>query len=147
MPPYQYVPSPKIKQLISSIWFWWISLTITYTFLSSTLLSSPSLKSTSSFILSGLINFFVLFIGLFVPFGPRNLILFILSPLAWISVILFILVMIRVNKRLNRSNLSLVKKIFLILLTLLILTMITDMFTGLPFESWNSMFNGRIQYR
>ena len=82
------------------------------------------------------------FVGLFVPYGLKSLILFIANPLALVSLIVFIILMIFISRRLNRGNFNLSKRILLNLLILLVLTTVVDLIRGTAFMSWIIFFQG-----
>ncbi len=118
--------------LFKSIWIWWGFTTFVYLLLSKSgyLVSLPS---TMGYVTG--------FIGLFVPYGFLSLITF-LSPFGWISLIIFLALMIYIERKLNKQNFSLTKRIFLNLLALLVLTTIVDFIRLTPFASWFIFFHG-----
>jgi len=119
--------------IFRSIWFWWVVTTVFYLALSIYL--SPDTPTPLGYIPG--------FIGLFVPYGFLSFPLFFLSPFPWLSLVIFIVLMGKVERKLNKQNFSLSKRIFLNLLILLLLTVMVDFVRGTAFQSWVIFFNGK----
>jgi len=122
------------QKTIKSIWFWWILTTIIYILLY--LISSVGFGPTGD--VAGMIGGFV---GLFVPFGILSLITFF-NPLGWLSMAIFIVLMVFIDRNLNKLDLSLGFRILINLLFLLVLTTIVDFVRCSPFASWEIFFSG-----
>lgn len=124
----------KLFVIFRSIWFWWFLTTSVYVGLGR--LGYPGITPTFLGYIAG-------FLGLFVPYGLISLLLFFISLLAWVSLIIFIILMIFTDQRLNKQNFNLGKRILLNLLTLLALTTLVDFIRGTAFESWIIFFQGK----
>src|SRR3989344_8820665 len=122
----------KKFSLSQSIWFWWFITTACY--ISLNLLGFPGETPT-------LLGYFAGFLGLFVPFGMLSLVLF-LFPSGWISLILFIVLIIFADKKLKQFNLNFLQKVLLNIFVLLVITTIVDFVRGTPFMSWAILFQG-----
>lgn len=83
---------------------------------------------------------FAAFLGLFVPLGPNNLILF-LSPLMWPVLIAIVVIMVIGERKLREFNFPPLKKILAILVILFILTTATDIVTMFRLSSMNIFLN------
>ena len=119
-----------------SIWFWWVFTTLIYISLTP-LLSNQATAPTTP------LNYIVGFIGLFVPYGLLSLMLFLTIPLfAGASLVVFLVLMTIINRKLNKWDLSVGKKILVIFLSLLVLTTIVDLIRFTPFYSWILFLNG-----
>ncbi len=115
-----------------SIWFWWFLTTFVYVVLN--LFEFPGSNATFFGYVAG-------FIGLFVPYGLTSLILFI-SIRSWISLIVFVVLMKSFDKKLEKGNYSIGKRITLNLLALLVLTTIVDLVRGTGMASWLIFYYG-----
>ncbi len=122
--------------IFRSVWFWWLLTTAVYVILG--LSRFPGNTPSPLGYIAG-------FLGLFVPYGLMSLILFF-SPLAWFSLVVFIILMIFADRKLNRGNFSLGKRILLNLLILLVLTTLVDLIRGTAFVSWIIFFQGAHPY-
>jgi len=138
--PNNQVPDKKLNQgkskILYSIWFWWIFTTVLYLFV----IFLGNLANNIGFF--SFWDHTVGFIGLFVPYGMISAILFLSSLLSWLSLILFLIAMILVEKFLNKKNYNLKKRILINLLVLLILTFIVDAIRGTYLESWKIFLEG-----
>ena len=120
--------------IFRSIWFWWLLTTSVYVFFG--LLSIPGSTPT-------LLGHIVGFLGLFVPYGLVSLALFMfIGPLSLFSLIVFVVIMVFADRRLNKENFSFGKRILLNLLILLALTTLVDLIRYTPFVSWIIFFQG-----
>ncbi|MDO8593814.1 MAG: hypothetical protein Q7R59_02875 [bacterium] len=120
--------------IIRSIWFWWIFTTLIY-------LAIPGYKEETAITLGHIVGYISGLVGLFVPYGYLSLVLFIF-PLTWVSLVVFLVLMVLIDLKLNKQNFSLSKRILINLLALLILTTMVDLIRGTAFESWWIFFNG-----
>lgn len=121
------------KEQLSSFWYWFLISTLIYLILSIVALNG---KVT-------LLSHIAGFVGLFVPFGFTSLFL-LMTPLGWVSVILFFVSGHFFSKWLNQQNYSLNKKIIMIFLALLVLTTLVDIVRQTPFASWQILMDGKI---
>lgn len=124
------------KERLSSFWFWFLISTLAYLILG---LVSLNGQVTPLSHVAGLV-------GLFVPFGFMSLIL-LMTPLGWVSVVLFFVSGYLFSKWLNQQNYSLGKKIVLIFVALLVLTTLVDLVRQTPFASWKIFIDGKLDLR
>ena len=120
------------RNRLTSLSFWWLSLTILYVGLG-LLFNVPTSDSHGA----GIIGYVIGFIGLFVPYGMAS----ITYPLSWISIPFVIFAIISVERELRKSTLSPLTKILVNLIVLLVLTAVADGFRAMPFESWSIFLN------
>lgn len=106
-------PSQSSYDLFTNLWFWWIVLTVIYTTLFA--IVGPNGHDTTT-----LSDRFVYLLGLFVPFGPQEL-LFIVLILPATVLGLFIESYI-----LNKFRMSRTQRIAYIFLALFLLTLVND---------------------
>ena len=99
---------------------WWLLLTLLYVVL---------------FMLR--IEYVATFIGLFVPFGPSNLLLLItsFSPVFVVAILVIFLVLFYGRKYINKLEISSILKFFIILLLLFLLTIAVDF---IIYQRWAS---------
>ncbi len=92
------------------------------------------------------------FIGVFVPFGAASVLLLVMSmasmngdmgPLMAIPV--FFILMFVAHKVLKKYEMSPRKKIAVILIALILITMVVDYVRDTPFESWKILMHGSVQ--
>lgn len=126
-------PKKNIGDSLDSIWFWWFIMSAIYLAFSGFGYPKELIPTTLGHVAG--------FFGLFAPYGLTSLLSF-MSPPAWISLVVFILLMKYCNKKFSSLNISLGKRILLNLFTLLVITSIIDLIRWTPFESWSIFFNG-----
>ncbi len=68
-----------------------------------------------------------MFIGLFTPIGPNNILLYILSPRGWLSAAVVLLTLFGTERQLKKLPLSVSTKILANLVVLFILTNVIDL--------------------
>ena len=124
------------NKILRSLWFWWILTTAIYILLYILLKIAgyPEGVATPLGHVAG-------FIGLFVPYGLLSAFL-LFSPASLISVIVFLILMTWADRKFNRQNSGLGKRILLNLITLLVLTTLVDTVRLTFFQSWIIFFKG-----
>ena len=122
-----------MNKYLKTIWFWWILLTIIYSFLSLSLLDG------------GLLGRLTGFIGLFVPFGPLSVLVFFIGlPLSLISVLVFFGGAYLFQKWLSKKTFSTFTTFLIILIALFVFTFLTDIARGTYFAGFKIFLDGRI---
>ena len=154
------------KKALGSIWLWWLVLTFTYIVfnvagypmeeekmeysdvvlppdndgaISISDLKGEWYSSLSSFAkvhpLQAFLSKSASFIGIFVPFGLASLVLFAF-PLTWFTIPVFFILMFTSNAVFKEFEIPIGVKIFLILITLIVITTSVDFVRGTPLQSW-----------
>lgn len=54
------------------------------------------------------------FVGIFVPYGIPSLILFLVGPMSWVSLVVFLTAMFIANKKIKKLEFSTTKKVAII---------------------------------
>lgn len=123
---------------LTSIWFWWLLLTVLYSALS-IIFHVPAIDHYPHG--AGFIGYVIGFIGLFVPYGPLSIFYFLVSPLSWVSFAFFLYAMFYAEKKLGKAGLTPWKRILMNIFALLLITTMVDIIRPTPFESWQIFLN------
>lgn len=105
-------------------YIWFAAFTVIYAFVASANLGPYGMANSD-----GAGNMVGNLIGLFVPIGPNNYILFMIRPLGWLADAIILFTVWRANRYLESSRPHTGEKIFWNLILLFGLTVLTDLLT------------------